>query len=317
MDTSHNPASGSAIRPQRSERLSDRPRAILLMVLAITCFSALDASAKYLGQHYGLPVEQVAWSRFMGQFLALIVLVPTIGSLSLPALFRTRHLKLQLVRSTLMASTTVLNFLALEHLRLDQTVTIVFLAPLVVALLAGPLLGEWVGWRRLLAILVGFLGILVAVNPAIGPVHPAVGYSFLGMLAYALFMILTRYMAAFDPPMVTLFYSMFVGAFLGAPFALAAWHTPPDGLSWLLLAALGVFGGLGHWLFLHAYRLAPASAIAPFLYMQLLSMIAFGYLVFGDVPDLQTLAGALIIVASGIYLFHRERVTQKGETESS
>ncbi len=305
MDSPQTPA----IRETRSERAIDRPRAILLMILAITFFSALDTAAKYLGLHYKLPVEQVAWSRFLGQFLALIVLVPVFGSLSLGELFRTGHLKLQLVRSVLMAATTVLNFMALQHLRLDQTITIVFLAPLVVALLAGPMLGEWVGWRRMLAILVGFCGILVAVNPAFGDVHPAVGYSFAAMLAYALFMILTRYMAAFDPPMVTLFYSMFVGTIIGAPFALSAWHTPPDLLALVLLASLGVFGGLGHWLFLHAYRLAPASAIAPFLYFQLLSMIAFGYIVFDDLPDLQTLLGALIVVGSGIYLFHRERKT--------
>jgi drug/metabolite transporter (DMT)-like permease len=77
-------------------------------------------------------------------------------------------------------------------------------------------------------------------------------------------------------------------------------------LSWALLGALGVLGGLGHWLFLHAYRLAPASAIAPFLYMQLLTMVAFGYAVFGDLPDFWTLAGASLIVASGVYLVHRE-----------
>ncbi len=104
--------------------------------------------------------------------------------------------------------------------------------------------------------------------------HPAVLYAFAAMVVYALFMLLTRYMAPFDPPLVTLFYSMFVGTFGGAPFAYADWVTPPDTLSWVLLASLGILGGIGHWLFLHAYRLAPASAIAPFLYMQLLTMVS-------------------------------------------
>jgi len=295
----------------RSDVPGDRPRAIALMILAITLFSALDTSAKYLGAHYGLPVTQVAWSRFIGQFMALIVLVPLFGSLSLSQLFRTGHLKLQLVRSVLMASTTVLNFLALETLRLDQTITIVFLAPLMVALLAGPFLGEWVGWRRLVAIGIGFSGIVVAMNPGAEGFNVGVLYSLAAMLAYALFMLLTRYMAAFDPPMVTLFYSMFVGTFFGAPLAYAAWVPLPDPQAWIMLASLGVFGGLGHWLFLHAYRLAPASAVAPFLYFQLISMILFGFIVFGDVPDLQTLAGAAIVVASGIYLFHREQKTAR------
>ena len=291
----------------RSNVPADRPRAIGLMILAITFFSALDTSAKYLGAHYGLPVTQVAWSRFLGQFIALLVLVPLFGSLSLAALFRTGHLKLQLIRSVLMASTTVLNFLALQYLRLDQTITIVFLAPLVVALLAGPVLGEWVGWRRMVAIAIGFCGIAIAMNPAAGTLNIGIAYSLAAMLAYAFFMLLTRYMAAFDPPMVTLFYSMFVGTFLGAPLAWAAWVPPPDLQAWAMLASLGAFGGLGHWLFLHAYRLAAASAVAPFLYFQLISMISFGYLVFGDAPDLHTLAGAAVVIASGIYLFHRER----------
>lgn len=305
---SGNPAPDLAPKA-RSDVPRDRPRAIALMILAITFFSALDTSAKYLGAHYGLPVTQVAWSRFMGQFAALILLVPLFGSLSLPELFRTGHFKLQLVRSVLMASTTVLNFLALQYLRLDQTITIVFLAPLVVALLAGPFLGEWVGWRRLLAIAIGFSGVVVAMNRGVGELNPGILYSLAGMLAYALFMLLTRYMAAFDPPMVTLFYSMFVGTFLGAPLAYLAWVTPPDLQAWIMLMSLGVFGGLGHWLFLHAYRLAPASAVAPFLYFQLISMIAFGFLVFDQLPDMQTLAGAAIVVASGIYLFQRERKT--------
>jgi drug/metabolite transporter (DMT)-like permease len=300
-------------QPGAESSSRDRLWAIALMMIAITFFSALDATAKYLVTHDKLTVTQVAWSRFFVQFAGLLILVPAAGVLTVQQLFRTNGLKLQLVRSVLMAATTVFNFLALEHLRLDQTITIVFLTPLVVALLAGPLLGEWVGWRRMVAIAVGFGGVLVALNPSVGGIHYAVMYSFLAMFAYALFMILTRYMAGLDPPMVTLFYSMFVGTIFGAPFAMANWHAPPDIMSWLLLGTLGILGGLGHWLFLHAYRLAPASVVAPFLYFQLLSMIAFGYAIFGDKPDSHTMIGAAIVVASGIYLFHREQVTRAAE----
>jgi drug/metabolite transporter (DMT)-like permease len=210
-----------------------------------------------------------------------------------------------------MAATTVFNFLALEYLRLDQTITIVFLTPLVVALLAGPLLGEWVGWRRMLAILVGFAGILVAVRPGLAAVHPAVLYSLASMLAYAFFMIVTRKVATHDPPLVTLFYSMFVGTVLGAPLALPEWVTPQSAGVWLMLLSLGVLGGTGHYLFILAYRAAPASSLAPFLYLQLISMVSFGWLVFGDVPDGYTLSGAALVVASGVYLVHRERVVGK------
>jgi drug/metabolite transporter (DMT)-like permease len=285
----------------------DRLKAITLMVIAVVFFSALDTAAKYLVTREGLSVAQVVWSRFIGQFLLLLILVPAFGIMSAKALFTTNRFGLQMVRSVLMVGTTAFNFLALQYLRLDQTITIVFLAPLMVALLAGPLLGEWVGRRRLIAIFVGFVGVVIAVRPGFGDVHPAVLYAFAAMFVYALFMLLTRHMAHVDPPLVTLFYSMFVGTFAGAPFAFAGWQTPPDVLSLVLLSVLGVLGGTGHWLFIHAYRLAPASAIAPFLYMQILSMVAFGFAVFGDLPDIWTLAGASLIVASGVYLVHRER----------
>jgi drug/metabolite transporter (DMT)-like permease len=292
--------------PSDTEHANNRLKAIGLMVIAVVLFSGLDSTAKYLVTREGIPVAQVVWARFIGQFTMLLLFVPAFGLMSAKALFTTNRLGLQLLRSVLMVATTAFNFMALEYLRLDQTVTIVFLAPLMVALLAGPLLGEWVGRRRMVVILIGFAGVLIAVRPGFGVVHPAVIYAFLAMFAYALFILLTRHMAHFDPPLVTLFYSMFAGTFGAAPIAFAHWHAPGDLLSWLLLAALGFLGGFGHWLFLHAYRLAPASAVAPFLYMQLLSMVAFGYLIFSDLPDTWTLAGASLIVASGVYLVHRE-----------
>jgi drug/metabolite transporter (DMT)-like permease len=284
----------------------DRLKAIGLMALAVVLFSALDASAKYLATRAELPVVQIAWMRFLGQFL---VMSSILGALPLSSLLGTRKLGWELARSVLMAATTSFNFLALQYLRLDQTVTVVFLAPLVVALLAGPLLGEWVGWRRLAAILAGFAGIIIAVRPGIN-LHPAFGFAFGAMLAYSLFMLLTRYLAAYDKPLVMLFYSILVGTFGLAPFALWQWVWPASVGQWLLLAALGMLGGTGHYLFIHAYRSAPASAIAPFLYMQLLTMVGFGYLVFDQVPDLWTMAGAAVIIGSGVYLIHRERVTR-------
>lgn len=298
-------------RPALAEAARHRLQAIGLMMAAVGLFSALDTAAKFLVTREGLSVAQVVWVRFVGQFVLLLLLVPAFGLMSAKALFTTNRFGLQLIRSVLMVGTTAFNFLALQYLRLDQTITIVFLAPLMVALLAGPLLGEWVGMRRFAAILFGFVGVLIAVRPGFGVVHPAVLYAFAAMFVYALFMLLTRHMAHFDPPLVTLFYSMFVGTFAGAPFALADWHMPPDTLSWLLLGSLGILGGTGHWLFLHAYRLAPASSIAPFLYMQILTMVAFGFAVFGDLPDLWTLAGASLIVASGVYLVHRERTVAR------
>ncbi len=280
------------------------------MLLALASFSTLDTMVKWLATRDGIPVMQLSWLRFLVQFFGLLILVPALGLMSLERLFTTRKFAKQMIRSTLMAATTFFNFLALQYLRLDQTVTIVFLAPLVVAALAGPLLGEWVGWRRAIAIIVGFIGVLIAVRPGFGSVHPAVIYSFLAMAAYALFMLLTRHLAPYDPPLVTLFYSMFVGTLFGAPLAISQWVWPDTWTTWALLLSLGILGGAGHFLFILAYNRAPASAISPFLYAQIITMVGLGYLVFGDTPDPWTLVGAAVIIASGIYLIHRERQTK-------
>ncbi|MEL7048651.1 MAG: DMT family transporter [Pseudomonadota bacterium] len=305
-------AHGSPLQSSITDHKLDVPRAVSFMVLAVTFFSCLDATAKVLVDSYQMPVSQVTWLRFMVQFVLLLVFVPLSGALTVGKLFTTNRLGLQMFRSVLMALTTWFNFLAVEYLRLDQTITIMFLAPLVVALLAGPFLNEWVGWRRLLAIVFGFSGVVIAINPASGPIEPAIGFSFSAMAALALFMIVTRMVAAHDPPMVTLFYSMFAGVIFGAPFALAEWEWPATSILWVYLLSLGVFGGIGHYLMILAYRLAPASTVSPFMYFQILTMTGLGYLVFDDQPDGFTLVGSALVVASGIYLVHREHRTRKG-----
>jgi drug/metabolite transporter (DMT)-like permease len=286
--------------------IPDRLKAIVLMCAAVTLFACLDTMAKYLVSHTGFSTAQVVWTRFTGQALLMAAIV---GPWTIPSLLKTRKPVLQITRSFLMLACTACNFIAVQYLRLDQTVSIAFLAPLVVAALAGPFLGEWVGWRRMLAILIGFAGILIVVRPGFADVHWAFAVSLLSMLAYAFFMLLTRKLSTFDPPLVTLFYALLAGIILVAPLAFAHWTWPSGALQWLALLSLGAFGGLGHYLLILAYRLAPASSVSPFLYFQLISMLSLGYLVFGDVPDRWTLAGSAVVIASGLYLVHRERVT--------
>jgi drug/metabolite transporter (DMT)-like permease len=283
-------------------------RAIGLMCVAWCLFACLDTTAKYLGSATTLPSAQVVWMRFLGQFLGMVAVL---GLLAVPDLLRTHKLKTQIARSFLLLGSTAFNFLALKHLRLDQTTTVGFLTPLTVALLAGPMLGEWIGWRRAIAILVGFGGILVAIRPGFADVHPAFLLSFASMLCYAVFSIVTRYLAAFDRAEVTLFYSLLAGTLVVAPFALADWVWPADSFTWVLLLSMGLYGGLGHYLFILAHRYAAASIIAPFLYISLLTHSTAGFLVFGHVPDAWTLSGAAIVIASGLYLLQRERATSR------
>jgi drug/metabolite transporter (DMT)-like permease len=291
------PATASSTRPLR---------AIGLMCLAWALFACLDTTAKYLGTATELPAAQVIWMRFLGQFLAMVA---ALGLIAVPRLLQTSKLQLQLLRSLLLLSSTAFNFLALRHLRLDQTTTIGFLTPLTVAVLAGPFLGEWIGWRRALGTMVGFAGILLALRPGIADFHPAFLFSFGAMLSYAVFSLITRHLAGFDRAEVTLFYSLFAGTVMVAPLALLQWVWPASTLEWVLLFSMGVYGGLGHYVFILAHRYAPASTVAPFLYISLLTHSTAGFLVFGQVPDWWTLSGAAVVILSGLYLFQRERAT--------
>ncbi len=281
-----------------------RLKAIGLMVLATVCFALLDATAKYLVTVASVPVMQITWIRFVGHIaFSAAILWPFAFKPSL----RSARPMMQMLRSAVMIVTTGFNFVALKYLQLDQTVTIFFLAPLLVALLAGPLLHEWVGWHRMMAILAGFLGVLIVMHPGLGTLHWAMLISLIATLGYALYNLSTRYLAAYDPPEVTQTYTPLAGAVLLMPFAIAAWQQPQDAGVWLLLASLGLWGGLGHWLLILAHRIAPASSLAPFIYLGLIWMSAAGFLLFGQVPTLWTLAGGAVVILSGLYLFARER----------
>ncbi len=301
-------ATGTGTSPS-APVLSNQPmKGIGLICLAFICFTGNDTAGKYMIVTGQLPIAEVVWVRFLGQFLAIII---ALGLFAVPSLLQARKPGWQLLRSCFLLISTLFNFLALRTLRLDQVMTIQFLTPLIVALLAGPLLGEWIGWRRMLAILVGFAGVIVAVRPDAGSFEPAFLLALSSMLAYASFSLSTRYLAPFDGVPVTLFYSMFAGVALVAPFALSEWVWPATTGTWIAMITCGVWAAIGHALFIAAFRYAPASTLMPFTYLGLLTHSSAGYLVFSQTPDAQTLAGAVIVVASGLYLLHREHVRQR------
>jgi len=284
----------------RAQRLRD----IALMCGTVTLFAALDTTAKYLTNVAGLPVSQVVWARFV---MHIPFAIAAVGPAVFLASLRANRPGLQWLRATFLFLTTACNFAALIYLQLDQTLTIFFLAPLLIAALAGPLLGEWVGWRRLLAICTGFIGVIFVVRPGFGGVHWAILFSFSAAITYALYNIATRYLAHHDSWRTTLAYSPLAGVLGMAPFALYQWQWPADAFTWALLLSLGFWGGLGHWLLILAHRNTPSPILAPFVYFGLISVTALQYAVFGDVPTVWTITGGLIIIGAGLYLLYRER----------
>ena len=271
------------------------------MLLATCLFTSLDATAKYLTQDY--PVPQVLWARFAFHLIFVAVFLGT----RLTVTLRTRKLGLQLTRSLLMLVTTGLFFFAVRALPLTDVVAIMFVGPLFVTALSVPLLRDYVGPRRWAAVAVGFLGALVVVRPGSGVMHGLAILPVLAALSHALYTITTRQLASHDLPMTTLFYTAALGAVVTTAIVPFFWLTP-NIEAWVLMALLGLFGAAGHLALIRALGYASPVVVAPLSYASLVWSTGFGFVLFGDVPDSMTVLGALVIAASGLYVFHRERV---------
>jgi drug/metabolite transporter (DMT)-like permease len=293
---------------QRRQRLIG----IALMCGAVALFACLDATAKYLNTQ--MDSLEIAWARYTSAFvLTLIVSNP----ITQTGLLRTRSLKLQLIRSVLLVASTALNFLALRWLQLDEALSIIFTFPFIVAIISGPMLGEWIGWRRWSAIGFGFAGVLLITRPGLGGMHPAAFFSIAATICYGFYAVITRIVSRFDSNQTSLFYANFIGALVMLPVIPFVWQPPANWLIALMLAMIGVFGSAGHYFLIAGHRLAPASVLAPFIYTQLIWVLILGYLVFDHVPNGWTMAGAAIVIGSGLYLLYRERKVGKSTTSEA
>ncbi len=306
-----NNTSAGADRASEAERAAARdPRriaGIALMCVAPIGFASLDATGKWLA---GAGVDPLL-TTFMRYAVNVALVTAFLNPVTRPGVAHSRRLSLQVLRSLLLFGSTACNFLALRSLQLAETVSIQFAAPLAVALLAGPMLGEWSSRLRLAAVAAGFVGVLVIVRPDTLAAKPAMLFSLGNMLCYALYVIVTRKLAAFDSSATTIFYTGLAGLALMAPLLPWIW-TAPDSLHvWGMLIAVGLFGTAGHWLLVLAHARAPASLLAPLIYTQILWSVLLGYGVFGDVPGTWTLVGALIIVASGLVLIGEEALARR------
>ena len=281
-------------------------RGILLMLIALGVFTLMDSIGKYLSRFY--PVPGIVWARYAINVLMLLAFLAWRGELRY---VRTARPALQVARGALLGLATVIYFTALAHMPLAEASAIAFVLPLFVAVLAVPMLGERLDAPRLVAILVGLVGALVIVRPG-SAAFTVYALLPLGMaLMNALYQILTRKVAGVEPALTSLFYGSMVGAVMFAPVLPFAWQTPQDPWHWVLLLVLGLLATVGHFILIRAFDYAPATLLAPFVYTQLLWTMLAGLLVFGDFPDHWSLAGMAIIVAAGLYLASRQRLTVK------
>ncbi len=300
-----------------SGRVGAGPRVgVFFFFCMLLSFSTMEAYGKWLSLTY--PVLQVVWARYTFHFALIAAAVVGLELLGRrPRFFRSRNPRAQLLRSVFLFGMTFFYFHALARLPIAEATAIIFTAPLIMTVLSGVALGERVGWQEWCAALVGFLGVLIVVQPlallaaltgdpeALPPgTLIGVGSGIVGAVLFALFMLSSRVVSVVDPPETGLLYSSLAGAAVTSAVVPFDWH-PPGAAGWGMLAVIGGLGALGQYLAGFAFARVQASRLAPLTYVQLLFAVSYGIFLFGTVPGLNTIAGGGLIVLAGVYTYRR------------
>lgn len=288
--------------------MDDHPlrRALPLVLGAGICFSTLDATAKWLVQDHTLFI--VVWARYAGQML---VATPIAWHRGGRGFWRTKHLKIQLLRSLFLVCATACFFGGLRFLPLAEGSAISFMAPMFAIVLSQAVLGEKPTRARWLAAVGGFAGILILVRPGSAVFHPATALLLGAAISNALYQLLTRKLTG-DGPHTTLFYTGLVGTVMLS--AAMPWMETPERITLrdaAFMVELGLLAGIGHGMFISAFLKAPAALVAPFTYVQMIWATLYGWAIFGHLPDLLSAVGMGVIVASGVGLIVHERKTAR------
>jgi drug/metabolite transporter (DMT)-like permease len=277
-------------------------KGIFYMCLAVALIAIQEAMAKFLAET--LPVLQVIGARYFGHLLLMVViLMPRHGF----SVIKAKRPLVQLGRSVLLLIDTGLFFFSLTMIGLAEATAIFFSVPILVVLLSMPLLGERVVWARLLAVAIGFIGMLVIIRPGTDAIGIGAWLTFGAAICASLFNIITRKLADEDPLAVTMFYTALAGAALMIVIVPFIWVEPQGWQQWAAIVLIGIFGGAAHSFIIASHLFAPASTVAPYMYSQIFWSIGFGFIFFAALPDEFTVLGSLIVIASGIYLLRREK----------
>jgi len=276
---------------------------IALCLCSLLCFACLDTTTKYLVASYNVPL--VVAIRYIVNFaLLLVILAPRHG----PQLIRTERTGLVWIRAGCLAGVSLFVGLALQRMPVAETTAMIYLAPMLIVLLASPMLGERIGKLGWLATVTGFVGVLLVARPGAGLDTLGVVFGLCAAAMNATYQLMSRVLAHTERTIALLFYAALAGSIifgLGLPWF---WEgVAPSNLQILLFLSLGVSGGLGHFFLTASYRFAPASLLAPVSYMQLLWAGLLGWMVFGHVPDGLTVLGMLVIMAAGVMIAFKSR----------
>lgn len=282
---------------------NDTRHGILLMIATTVVFAAQDGISRHLAGEYN--VLMVVMIRYWF-FAAFVVTVATRKAGGLRAAAATTQPLLQAFRGFLLAAEICVMVAAFTILGLVESHAVFTCYPLLIAALSGPVLGEQVGWRRWTAIAVGFVGVLIILQPGYGIFDPAAVIPLLSAAMFALYGLLTRYAARRDTTATSFFWTGTTGAVAMTAAGIWFWE-PMSARDWIWMGTLCLTGATGHWLLIRCYEVAEASAVQPFAYFQLVFAALIGLTVFGETLELNVTIGAAIIVAAGLFTFWRER----------
>jgi len=288
---------------RRAPARADRPfRGIALILTSTVFLGTSDVMAKYLSAT--LPSIEIAWIRFLS---FAVIMVPAMLPGSPLYALRSDRPGLQLMRGVALLASSLFFISGLRFLPIAEASATGFVAPLFVTALSIVFLRESVGVRRWIATAVGLIGVLIILRPGSSAFHPAAFFPIVSALAWACTLIMTRMMSCRERAITTMTYSSIAGVCVLSALVPFVWVTP----SWhdiLFGVLIGVASTAGQWIVVLAFRYADASVLAPFSYSQLLWVSLLGFVIFGEVPDVWTVTGAVFIVASGLYTAHRERI---------
>ena len=283
---------------KQNERLG-----ILLMIITTIVFASQDGLSKYLATEYN--VYMVVMIRYWF-FAAFVISMSSRRTGGIKRVAKTKSPILQIFRSVILVAEMCITILAFTLLGLAETHAIFASYPLIIAMLSGPILDEYVGWRRWLAICVGFIGILIILNPGNGIFSPYALVPLAGAILFALYGLLTRYVGQYDNSSTSFFWTGVVGSIAMTVVGLNFWD-PVSKSDWSIMLLLSASGVVGHYLLIKCYEVAEASAVQPFAYLQLIWASMIGIIIFGEQITTNVLIGACIIVGAGLFTLWRER----------
>lgn len=276
-----------------------RNRAILLMIIAIFCFTLMDASAKALAPRIG--VLPTVWARYAGQMaLVLILVAPRLKTVA-----RTSQPILQFLRSILLMSATAFFFTGISMIPLSDAAALMALNPVLITLGAALFLGEPLGVRRIGGIIVALIGALIIIRPGSSVFSLSALLPLAAAGCYSAYSLLTRRLGAAEDVWTSLFYTGLVGTVLLTLVVPFVWQTP-DLIAWGLIGLITLFGTFGQLALIRAFSQGEASMLAPYSYTGLVFAALWGALFFAELPDAWTIFGALVIAGAGLYVWHRE-----------